>query len=172
MRARDGDLSAEQQLFSHLLVRFTLLAKRRVGTEDARDIAQDACLTVLQKMRAGEAPDHFDAWSYSILRMRIGNYYQKNRVRQRVLPDEVALRQVEQMASVGANPEQLRHLLSCVRKIIVKFPRYARVLNLVHQGYTTAEICRRLNIKPGNLYVVLNRGRRMLSDCLNAGGAE
>ena len=50
-RAREGDEKAEQELFKYLFVRFKTLAERRIGKGEAEDIAQEACMTVLQKYK-------------------------------------------------------------------------------------------------------------------------
>jgi DNA-directed RNA polymerase specialized sigma24 family protein len=45
-------------------------------------------------------------------------------------------------------------------------PRYARVLNLIHLGYNTEEICRRMKLTRSNLYSIVSRARALLSDCV------
>jgi RNA polymerase sigma factor (sigma-70 family) len=170
--ALGGDKKAEETIFEFLLVRFTLLAKRRLGEEEARDAAQDACLTVLQKYRTDAPAGRFEAWAYGILRRKIGNCYQKQDVRGRVMGD---VGRIEEMADalVGtSSPLVRRKLLECLRLLVRGFPRYARVLNLMYQGYDTKEVCRRLHIRPGYVYVLLNRGRDMLSDCIENGGVR
>jgi DNA-directed RNA polymerase specialized sigma24 family protein len=56
--------------------------------------------------------------------------------------------------------------MDCFRKICRSNNRHARVLNLHYQGFTTVEICRRLDISENNLYVLLSRARRALELCL------
>ena len=171
VRARQGDKSAEHQLTEFLLVRFNLLAKRRVGGEDARDIAQDACYTVLEKFKTEPVPENFERWAYSVLRKKIGNYYQRRNVRERIITDVSPIENLT--AFSGAEDSDIkRRLIECLRRLARFFPRYARVLNFAYQGYDTGEICRRLEIKSGNLYVILNRGRKMLTDCLENGGRK
>lgn len=170
--ARQGDKGAQEKLFGFLLVRFTLLAKRRMREEEARDAAQDACLTVFQKYRTEAPAERFEAWAYAILRRKIGNCYQKQDVRERVMGDGTRIDDVAD-ASGGTLPPHIRNaLLECLRKLVRTFPRYARALNLVYQGYDTEEVCRRLRIRQGYVYVLLNRGRDMLNECLEKGGAQ
>ncbi|MCP4703685.1 MAG: hypothetical protein GY865_03665, partial [candidate division Zixibacteria bacterium] len=47
--------------------------------------------------------------------------------------------------------------------------RHARILNLHFLGYTTEEICSRLEITKTNMYSLLSRARSMLELCLNKG---
>lgn len=167
-RARNGDKSAETELFQFLLVRFHYLAKRKGLGDDAGDIAQDACLTVLEKYREADLEGSFEAWAYGILKRKIGNYYQHREVHRRVILEDEGSKSVMDYPAKTSHPETKRRLYRCLQKLIQGFPRYARALNLIHQGYKTDEICQRMAVKPGNLYVILNRGRQILSDCLKA----
>jgi RNA polymerase sigma factor (sigma-70 family) len=170
--ARQGDKKAEEALFDFLLVRFTLIAKRRLGEEEARDAAQDACLTVLQKYRTEAPAEKFEAWAYGVLRRKIGNQYQKQDVRGKIMGDVARIEETAQDAEGATAALIRRRLLGCLRLLVRDFPRYARVLTLVYQGFTTAEISRRLRVKPGHVYVLLNRGREMLGACIDKGGVR
>lgn len=169
-KARQGDKSAEDQLLRYLRVRFVLLAKRRIGEEYAEDLAQEACVTVLQKYRDVPPAGAFEPWAYGVLRNKIGNYLQSSAVRRETDLRNGRMNGLVGRSSVASDPVLKLRLLDCVRKIVKQYPRYARVLNLVYQGYSTTEICRRLKVSPGHCYVLLNRGRKMLSKCLEAEG--
>ena len=164
-QARQGDKSAEKKIFEQLLVRFILIAKRRIDSDDAQDIAQDACLTILEKYRTEAPADRFEAWAHGILRNKIGNFYQHRTVR-RAWHAGVDEYDASQIAGPAVRQDRSRKLMNCLKKLVRDNQRYARALNLVCQGYRTDEICQRLHIQPGHLYVILNRGRRMLTDCL------
>lgn len=163
--AQQGDSAAETEVFRRLHVRFLLLAKRRIGNDFAEDVVQDACATVFEKYRTGLGEQEFEPWAYEILRNKIGNFLQRNEVRRRLSAT------VHSHAAAGApsDPDLRSRLLDCLRRLIRFHSRYARVLNLVHQGYRTEEICERLGVSANNLYVLLNRGRRLLRDCLKRG---
>lgn len=167
-RAREGDGKAEKELFEYLFVRFKALAKRRIGEGEAEDIAQEACLTVLQKYKTETFTKGFEAWAYRILRNKIGNYIQKINKEK----DFVRERELEK-PKPNPRPEWYvelkRRLIDCLKQIMKRNRLYARVLNPIHQGYKTDEICQRLQIKPNHLYVILNRARRMLRTCLEKG---
>jgi len=47
-KAQNRDKSAETELFEKLFVRFSPIAKQRFKTDYSEDIAQDACLTILE----------------------------------------------------------------------------------------------------------------------------
>ena len=144
-----------------------MIAKRRIGEGDAEDIAQDACVTVLQKYKSSDTPTDFEAWAYKILRNKIGNYLQHREVKKRTMKpfenEESSFRE----AVTDLNPVTRQQIVNCFRKLIKSIPLYARVLNLIHQGYSTNEICQHLKIKPNYLYVILSRSRKLLNECIS-----
>ncbi|MEZ5359798.1 MAG: RNA polymerase sigma factor [Candidatus Zixiibacteriota bacterium] len=167
VQAAQGDKKSEDLLFSHLFDRFYCLAKLRVWGNDAEDIAQDACLTIIEKLRAGgEIPTHFAAWAYSILRNKIGNYYQRTEVRSRDTEFRSESTSPEAQASFQPRPEFTMALEACMKELIQANRRYARVVNLVFQGFDVAEVSRKLQTPISNIYNILARGRRLLKHCL------
>jgi len=168
-KALQGDRAAENEILTHLRVRFSYLAKRRIGEADAEDIAQDACITVLEKYHTEMPPAGFEAWAYGVLRKKIGNYLQSREVRRRVNVSGREVADSPDLSDRAVDPALKMRLIRCLRDLVGSFPRYARVLNLTHLGYKTTEICTRMQIKPNNLYVMLNRGRHMLKDCVEKG---
>jgi RNA polymerase sigma factor (sigma-70 family) len=171
-KAIAGDERAEKELFENLTVRFRYLAKRYMKTEDVEDVTQEACLTILQKYKKQEYAKSFEAWAYGVLKMKIGNYLQNLGTRKKNIADANS-EVIERLASGEPKEDNLdlsERLVTCLKKINEKHPRYVRVLNLVHQGYKTEEICEMLDIKPNYFYVILNRGRKMLRECLKESG--
>ncbi|MEZ5360583.1 MAG: RNA polymerase sigma factor [Candidatus Zixiibacteriota bacterium] len=164
--AKSGDKSAEERIFHYLAVRFNVIAKQRIDGEDARDVAQEACLTVIEKYKTAAPHENFESWAYQILRYKIGNYYQHREIVRRsksnIDIDVTGASPVNQAISV----DKRRALLDCLKEISKSFLRYARVMNLIQLGYTSDEICERLDIKRGNFYMILSRGRKMLNQCL------
>jgi RNA polymerase sigma-70 factor (ECF subfamily) len=168
-KVKNGDRRAEQQIFQILLVRFELLAKRRVRNEDsARDIAQDACTTVLEKYKTEEFTTGFEAWAYGVLRMKIGNHIQKMNAEREKMSIKFDI-ELAPGPSAHIDSDLKMRLLVCLKEILEVNSKYARVLNLTYQGYKTDEICQRLGILAGNFYVTLNRGRSLLRHCLEKG---
>ncbi len=164
IKAQNGDKNAEDKIFQYLFVRFCYLAKQRVGEGACEDIAQEACLTVLEKYHSLAASVEFEAWAYKVLRNKIGNYYQKltSEANYIVVDDKT----VEYAHPKDANPRLRVRILDCLKNVYKVNPRYHRILQLVSEGYKTDEICRELNVNPNNLYVLLNRSRKLLKDCL------
>ncbi len=167
-KAKAGDKSAEAEIYNYLFVRFKYLAKRRMGTDDYEDLAQEACMTVLEKYKTQEFEVSFTAWAYGVLKMKIGNWLQ---TRKRPSGQLSPLDEAHSVADNSEiNPDLKRSLIECIKKIAGSFSRYARVMVLNYQGYDTDEICRRLQISSNNYYVIMNRGRALLKDCLNRKG--
>lgn len=168
-KAVSGDPAAERELFEQLLERFRYLAKRRIGEEDCEDLAQEACATVFEKYRQEQFTVGFLAWAHGVLRMKIGNYLQKKR---RKGEREAELVEEVDTPSHRVDPTLKRHLLDCLHELIRAGGQYARILNLAHQGFATAEVCARVGITANNYYVTLSRGRSMLKDCLQRKGVS
>jgi RNA polymerase sigma-70 factor (ECF subfamily) len=167
-RACQGDKSAEDRLFEHLTVSFRLLARRKVRTEeDSEEVVQEALKAIAEAFRTVELKKSFAAWAHSILHHKIVDYVRARR------PREDQHTQGAQAgrwcASASLDPAFEVRLLDCLRKVARANMRYARLLNLHHQGYTTAEICERFELTTTNFYVTLSRARNMLAACLDSG---
>jgi RNA polymerase sigma factor (sigma-70 family) len=169
-KARDGDKGAEKELFQYLFKRFAKIAKRRVGEGEAEDIAQDACITVLQKYKSETFTKGFGPWAYGVLRMKIGNYMQGLMVREKKL---IPIMEDKQEAVAIPSPESAyelkRKLIDCSKKIIRNNQRQGQVLNYFALGYKTGEVCRKLRITPNSFYIILHRVRQILRTCMETG---
>jgi len=166
--ARQGDEASERRLFVLLSERFAEFAHRRVWNEqDARDVVQEALLTITREYRSLKVETSFAAWAYKVLDNRILAYIKSKRVRDGRMAGDAALERMP--ARPDENPTLRTRLLECLRKIHRRSPRHVRVLNLRYQGYTTEEICERMKISRNALYILMCRVRAMLDMCLNAG---
>jgi RNA polymerase sigma factor (sigma-70 family) len=135
--------------------------------EDAEDLVQEACTTVFEKYRNETFDVGFHAWACGVLRMKIGNYlHRKHRNSQR----SARLTDRTEDRSPGSTPGLQRALIDCLKRLLKKKPRYARILNFSHQGYTTNQICERLKMNSNQYYVALNRSRSLMKACLQQMG--
>ena len=166
-RAKKGDDKAENEIFRILSVRFRYFARQRVSDKEAADdIAQKACLIILEKYKNENFTVGFDAWAYGVLKMGIRNYYhgimneQKRNQAVQSDPSRVS------PPAEKIDPEVETELLKCLEKVMSINSRYARVLNLAYQGYSSEEICLKLGVTKNNYYVILNRARSLLWKCL------
>lgn len=168
--AKAGSREAEEQLFEILRARFRTIAKRRVlEKETAEDVVQEACLTVLEKYKTEEFHSGFEPWAYRVLRMKIGNYLQLKKTRQRKINHEVDIMDISETAMSQSNQDLEAMLVDCLRKIARASRRYARVLSFSYQGYKADEICKRLRVTKSSLYSMLCRSRSLMNQCLESG---
>lgn len=167
-KAKNGDRQVEQELFRELFVRFRHFAARKVGDEEAKEIAQSACVTILEKYKTETYTVGFQAWAYGVLKLTMLKSYQ-NRSRQR--DKEIRLPEGFQVTiSDEPHPMLRAQLLECIKSLSKSFQKYARIIILHYQGYTTGEICRKLGLNPKQYYVYVGRGRSLMRECLLKGG--
>jgi RNA polymerase sigma factor (sigma-70 family) len=167
-----GDKTAEHKLFQYLSERFEQFAHHRIwNAEDARDVAQDAMVSIAREYKSVGFETSFQAWAYKVLDNRILSYIKKKKQR----GDRVVT--VEDVRLIGdvplnINPELQSRLLDCLKKVGAVNRRHARILGLHYQGYSTDEICGRLSMTKNGLYISLGRARTMLEICLETGKVE
>ena len=168
-KAKTGDKTAENDLFDFLHVRFSIVAQRRLGVQDAEDLVNDACITVLEKYRELPPETQFEPWAYRVLRNKIGSHLRNQSVRKKTVEATGRIEEYGNSAVTPMDPAERVALIRCLRKLSRVYPRYARAVNLVNLGYSTDEICQRLKLKRNNLYVLLFRCRNWLHSCLSNG---
>jgi RNA polymerase sigma factor (sigma-70 family) len=134
--------------------------------QDAEDVVQESLAVIYGEYRGLDVHFSFAAWAFTVLRNRMLAYFDKQRgetARTTTFADDLdvpAHGHTERLANLR------RRLLLCLKRIGRANIRYARIINLHHQGYGTEEICERLEITPSNFYSILSRGRDMLEKCL------
>jgi RNA polymerase sigma factor (sigma-70 family) len=169
--AAQGDRQAEYELFACLDARFRMFVKRRLwAREDWEDVVQDALATVSLKYKEVEPVEKFTGWAYQVLKNKLMNYQQsKSR------HDEIVVRMPQYAEPVALDDTEQavkRQLLKCLKQIWQVNVRYARILNLHYQGYSTKEVCRRLQLRSEIYYSVLARARNKLRHCLEKGSLD
>ncbi len=163
-----SDRPAKNQLFKILTVRFHLFANQGIRNEqDADEIAQEALAVIAREYGHLDIRQSFAAWAYKVLQNRILSYVRSpsSRGNREIRLDESG----DTAASVHPDPGLKGRLLDCLEEVTRAKRRYARVLNLHYQGYSTEEICSRLGLTANNSYVLLSRARAMLKTCLEQG---
>jgi len=166
--AKEGNRAAEQSLFACLSERFRAFARRRYwGEESYEDIVQDALATISREYEGLQITSSFAAWAYKVLKNRMLTVKRTQRLRARwTIPMAEAM---ELLCVESVEPDLGYRLLRCLEKIGQANVQYARILNLHYQGYTTEEICARINIPRNTFYTILFRARAMLRNCLEKG---
>ena len=170
-RYQSGTNRAEEALFRRLSDSFGIFVQQRIWSEtDAEEIVQEALLTIKAKLAELEVETSFSAWCYRVLENKILHYYRNKKRR-----DDHFTPTVDgtiEASAPSADPAIKRQLLDCIRKLGQVNNRHARVVNLRYQGYSTEEICERLDVTRNNLYIILSRARSMLKLCLEKGNVR
>ncbi len=169
--AKNGVQKAEEQLFQLLTVRFRLFVQRKIWDQsDAEELAQDALMTVFNKYKKVEHIYDISAWAHKILSNTILNYFKTKTLHEGKMGE---LKQTSaEEETIDSDGDLELQLLDCLRKIGSINNRYARILNLHHQGFSVGEICGKLNLSRNNLYTILSRARSMLEFCLERGDVK
>jgi RNA polymerase sigma-70 factor (ECF subfamily) len=167
-QALKGDKTAEHELFRHLSDRIRYSVHRRVGNkQDAEELAQEALLTVLKEYQNVEISTSFAAWVFKIVDNRILAYWgTKQRTRDRHMPLDAS---TDLPAHTHPDPDLKRQLLKCLKQLGEIKVRHARAIVLSTQGYSSDEICSRMNLTRNAFYLLLSRARAMLAGCLEKG---
>lgn len=170
-KARAGDPKTEQELMTHLTVSFRLFAQRRLWRrEDVEEVVQEAMMTIAAKYREVEIESSFAGWCYRILKNKIMDHVKKAGTRYRL--DQENLVNREDYRPDESDIRLRKKIIDCFRKLGQGNRRHARIMNLHYQGYTTDEICRKLDMTENNFYVILSRARKALQICLGLEGRK
>lgn len=167
-KALNNDKNAEEQLFKHLTVSFRVLAQQKIrNRQSAEEISQNALLVVFKKYKSVKFEKSFLAWAYKVLTNNIMDYISSRKF----MKNQPKLLIDDNSSYLSWEPDyDLKiKLLHCLEKIGKINNRFARILNLRYLGYSTEEICRKLELKQGHFYVILSRARSMLDICLKTG---
>jgi RNA polymerase sigma factor (sigma-70 family) len=171
IKARDGDLASETQLFQYLTTRFRHFAKRNIwNSEDCEEIVQEALMTVSDKYKEIDYTSSFIGWAHQVLQNKIMNFHSKKK-RQSEL-QKVYEKKVGHLSPDHADYEFEQQLIQCLNELNRRNKRYARAVNLAYQGFTAEEICRKLDVTRDNFYSILSRSRSLLLLCLKKGTIE
>lgn len=169
-KSKNGEKEAENRLFELLTVRFRYLATLRLrNAEDAEEVTQEALIVISKEYREIAIETSFAAWAIKVLENRIRNQARSKERRDMTISKGINPADIAESGSSNPGSDLKRRLLECLRKTSDTNPRYARILNLHYQGYSTDEICERLGITSGNFYVILSRARSLLQICLKTG---
>ncbi len=172
-RARDGDKTAEKEIFQYLHVRFSLFATRRIRDKvAAEDVVQDSCKTILEKYKAKTFTVGFEEWAWGVLQINIKNYFRRTSVENKRIASERSANDFQDIRAKDVDPDLELSIMNCLEKIAAENGRFVQILGLVYQGYKTSEICQIMGITSSNCHVLLHRGRMMLRRCLSRKGYE
>jgi DNA-directed RNA polymerase specialized sigma24 family protein len=125
---------------------------------------------VAEQYREVRIDTSFAAWAHKIMENRLLGYIQRRR---REKGRSVSSDSEEFLPGTWVPDPTLRmKLLVCLKKLGLANRRYARIINLHHFGLSRKEVCEKMNMNPGQSYVVMSRARAMLKECLDKGNLD
>ena len=144
-----------QRHAEHLLA-FIQTRVRNPATSD--DIAQETWIKIAKALARFHG-DHFRAWTFTIARNEITNYFRKNKIAT-LLPDvETPGPCIED----GDADPFLDALGDCLQSLI---PARAAIVRLAMEGYRHQDIAERLNIPVDTVSTRYHRGKNDLRECI------
>jgi RNA polymerase sigma-70 factor, ECF subfamily len=154
----------EGELCRRYARRLVAFGRRHLGTGDAgRDLAQDALLTTLAKLRAGEVrePDKVGAFLLGVARTLA---LSSRRRGARLVPLDAAGREL--VAASLSPPDPLAR--DKVRACLEALPERQRSILVLtfYAEQTSADIAASLGLSAENVRVIRHRGVHRLRDCL------
>ncbi len=171
--ALSGDKDALNSLYETLSARFRLFMRHKVNNEDdVEDIVQEALMTIIKEFNKVEIRTSFSAWSYKVLDNKFLGFLQK-KGRHAAKENNITDQFLANLSDKRTIDHELRRkIIDCMQKLVENNLRGARIINLYHQGFTTDEICERMNISTSNYYSILFRTRSQLEKCLKGGNQK
>ena len=171
--AHAGDESAREELFKKLSDRFKYFLRHRISSgSDVEEIAQEAMLTISQKLATLEIESSFAAWAYQVLEFKLARYYRDKKTAARKFAYDGGMQDAPEPAVPAPSSDLKRRLRECLKMVSGTNRKFARILNLQYQGFETSEICGKMGITRSNVYIILSRARRALKECLEKKGVE
>lgn len=152
--AAQGDVQAFDALYRRWHPRWLRLARRLTGNADeARDVMQDASLTIARDIHKLRDPERFSAWAYTIIRRRAADH-----IRRAIRDRQVIADMPEPEAKKG--PESAYSL----RQALSHLPETEQLmLSLFYvEGLRGTEIAAALGIPLGTVKSRLSTARRKL----------
>jgi len=144
--AQDGDRRAFELLYKRWHPRLLRFAFRQIGNADAaKDVMQDAALTIAKNIGRVKDPSRFSSWAYTIVRRRAADYIARAVKNRRLVSEMAELPPATETVSLD---EQLS-----LKQGLAKLPPTDRmILSLFYtDGMTGAEIAAGMGIPIGTV---------------------
>lgn len=178
----NSDLWVEQ--YGDILYRYTLV--RVKNADAAEEIVQVTLLAALQSQKSFQGRSTEKSWLFGILKHKILDHFRalKTQRTYEVTSDEDGPDPLENAYHndghwanapknwdtdphrAAENAELVKAMSLCMDRLSEKF-RNIFVLKEI-EGMASEEICKEMDIKPTNLWVILHRARNQLRKCLES----
>ena len=169
IRCQQGEASAYQQLVTLWHPRYLSYARNRLGhTEVARDCAQEAWLTISNRLFTLQDAAAFPKWSYRILERRCIDWLRKTRLER----ESVVTTDADSLVSSQAdNDEALTAEIDVAQLLRQLDPRLAIVVRLSYlEELSVREIAEILAIPTGTVKSRLFYARQLIKKLMDDNG--
>lgn len=161
VRSQHGERDAFEELVKHWQQRFYLYAFNRLNErEAARDVTQDAFLSISRSISKLKDPTTFPKWGFRIVERRCIDW-QRKRVRERQVFQEL-----NEVPDIGIETNQEAEISAetLLRKLD---PRLATILRLYYlENLTVAEIAEVQSVPKGTVKSRLFYARKLMTKAL------
>ena len=156
-KAREGDQRAFELLYKRWHAPLLRFAYRQMGHSDiAKDVMQDAALTMAKNIHRLNDPDMFSNWAYTIVRRRCADRIKAN-IKDRTLKANFAAEPEKRAAAISADAMSIRQGLA-------KLPDTERLLLTLFyvEGLTGSELAAAMGLPIGTIKSRLFAARQHL----------
>ncbi len=161
----NNNSAAEKELFEILYASFRLILQYKgVNNQDSEDIIQEAMIVIGEELKRDKKLPNFSAWSHKVLKNKWLDHIKSRKYKKNKTHAE--LKDIYPAEKSDIDFVLMEKLVECFRKVAMMSRRQARIISLHFLGYTTKEICTRLELTRSNMYSLLSRARSMLELCL------
>lgn len=168
IQATNTNKKAKKELFDILYASFRLILQYKgMNGQDAEDVIQDVMIVIDKGLKRIEKIENFSSWAHKVLKNKWLDYAKSRKYLKNKTPLE--LKDIYPARNNEIDFILMEQLIECFRKVGMINRRQARILNFHFQGYSTEEICARLEITKSNMYTLLSRARSALELCLEKG---
>jgi RNA polymerase sigma-70 factor (ECF subfamily) len=144
---------------------FRYIAALLPNINDAEEVFQDTCITILEKWETFETDRPMVPWACGIAQNMVRRFFERNR-RHAVRLDEMTIAAVSetQHRFAAEIDDRLEKLPECVQKLPAE--QQSLLDQCYTQGNTIRSIAKARHLDPDTLYKRLERIRRNLLECI------
>jgi len=157
IRSQQGERDAFESLLQHWQQRFFLYALNRLRDQEAaRDVTQDALLSISRNVKKLDDPMAFPKWSFRIVERRCADW-QRKKIREREV-----FKEQEELPEVGVESDQVTSI--SIESLLKKLDsRLATILRLYYlESLSVTEIAEVQGVPKGTVKSRLFYARKLM----------
>lgn len=174
-KSQEGDIASFEQLIARHQQKVYNIAYRMMGNEeDAKDAAQEALIKIYKSVSKFRGDSGFSTWVYRIAINACKDELRKKKHNIISLDKEIETEEgsiKNELADQGLKPDELveqAELNETIQEAINQLPEQNRIAIILRdiQGFSYEDISSTLECPVGTVKSRINRGRKLLKDCL------